>query len=372
MLAWLALAAPACLGQGWSTNWPAWEHQRELTDQVAQTYSGTLERCTVTGVAAPSAPTWYRSNRGDIVNLKTKVKALIPYFADTNRSDNGTDFEQYFLDNAGSWAVNIPKYSVTGLCAMVGVPINYFEYTPYRGLSGAGGSTEDATVGHPHGWTNSTTLAGGTYYPGGRTNWYTTDYGVDGLRAVLDALRWTTIARGSANETSITNAIGYTRNWTSWAAAKAGAEASYPGASSSGYYLIGNYAARMVSAKDWTAYILMRTWRMKVTGLATNYAHEVQFYCYSELEYTYSPPVYTNWGINLLQDTFTLLDAVGPVYDGSVTGAVVGSVTLPGTWCNEPAAPDSYAKYSSLGVSRTREADQALVKWDGANGFQYK
>lgn len=128
------------------------------------------------------SPTWWRLQRSMLIDLKTALKDMIPdtiYYLNWGGWINTND-----LPDTG---LNISNYlfSVSSLCVACAVPINYFDYTPWRGLNGLGGYTNDSTVGHPHGWTNEHTVAGGTNFPPGRTNWYTTDYGFDQLRSLL-------------------------------------------------------------------------------------------------------------------------------------------------------------------------------------------
>jgi hypothetical protein len=88
-------------------------------------------------------------------------------------------------------------------------PTNLFDFTPYRGLDGVGPFTNDTSVGHPHGWTNEYTVAGGSYFDGSRTNWYTTDYGWDDLRAAITNLRYRTFSSAYLEERVSAYGSGY-------------------------------------------------------------------------------------------------------------------------------------------------------------------
>lgn len=81
-----------------------------------------------------------------------------------------------------------PLMAVSQLCSIAKLPTNYFNYTPWRCLNGLGPFTNDGSVGHAYGWTNATTATGGTNFSAGRSTWYTTDYGWDGIKAVIPYL----------------------------------------------------------------------------------------------------------------------------------------------------------------------------------------
>jgi hypothetical protein len=122
----------------------------------------------------------------------------------------------------------LPVYTSTAqVLRECGLPTNFFDYTPWRDLSGIGGFTNDLTVGRPHGMTNQYTAAGGTNFPAGRSRWYTTDYGIDGCKAFLDRL--TTINPYHGAYTRIAS-LGYSGSGSTVGdleAAKAAARANY-------------------------------------------------------------------------------------------------------------------------------------------------
>lgn len=194
----LMLVAGTAWGQVDTNIWPAWQHPRSGEAQVWQCWSGVTERVKVGDdvayVARTSlpAPTWYRSARSTLINCKSAIKSVIPRFSTDQREPS----ELLTVLNAITNAPNsdsdfnyiVTNWTAQALLASARLPTNYFEYTPYRTLSGLGPYTNDATVGHPHGWVTTETSAGGTNFPAGRTNWYTSDYGFDGIIAIVTNL----------------------------------------------------------------------------------------------------------------------------------------------------------------------------------------
>jgi hypothetical protein len=114
------------------------------------------------------------------------VKNLSGFYLPSNVSSNEFEgvTEDVLIENI---------IGVVGLCQVARLPTNYFSYTPWRCLNGLGPFTNDATVGHAHGWTNEYTAAGGTNFPAGRSTWYTTDYGWAGMSNAISTLTHTKI-----------------------------------------------------------------------------------------------------------------------------------------------------------------------------------
>jgi len=217
---WLAVGFPVSAVAGWGADlWPAWDYQRKGKLQGQECWSGTVERCDVAGISYPATQTWYRLQRTNLQNLKDKVEELVPYFVDTNEVDAGaTSFAGWFQTlQAGSYPTDFPMLTISGVCTHVGIPTNYFDYTPWRCLNGRGPFTtgvDYAAIGHPHGWTNATTADGGSIsLPAGRTNWYTTDYGWEGLKAAINLLRY---SRTNATAVASTNSTHGYYNGEGW------------------------------------------------------------------------------------------------------------------------------------------------------------
>ena len=204
VLCMILLAGPA--RSDWDTNaWPAWTNgHRKGKIHAEETYGAVLEHFYALDaswdqgvVSAPTAPSWYRFQRSELIHQKGKLESYIPYFVNHTVTNGGGGWTNYF-DNAfptGSTEsiAAFPVWTATGLLAAAKMPTNFFDYTPYRCLNGWGPHTNDTSVGRPYGYTNSNTStnAAGTNFPGARTNWYTTDYGWDGMTNALAYCRYT-------------------------------------------------------------------------------------------------------------------------------------------------------------------------------------
>ena len=198
VLTWLCLAY-AC-SAGWDTNiWPSWTVQREGKAQMQEAYSSVWERCAFASDSLPTSPAWYRSQRANLNYLKTALKGTIensdwlaistdeayvsPTVFGVVYTNLVTDYTSY------TQTVSLTMRTVTNVLITSKLPTNYFDYTPWRCLNENGPFTNDATVqGRGHGWTNASTAAGGTNFPSSRTTWYTTDYGLEGIRCVTNLI----------------------------------------------------------------------------------------------------------------------------------------------------------------------------------------
>lgn len=168
----------------WSTNgvWPSYSYPRQAKAQFSEVYSAAVERCWAAGVSI-AGPKWYVYQYDNMTNLKSRMAAAIPNYIVTN--GYGGDLSS-IIETGG-----LRHYTVTGLLASAKMPINFFSYTPRSNLSGCGPFT-NAGLAWGNGWTNDQTAAGGTNYPTGRTNWYTTDYGLMHITNIFPPLVWTT------------------------------------------------------------------------------------------------------------------------------------------------------------------------------------
>ncbi len=204
----ILLMAVTCYGQ-WDTNaWPAYLHSRAGKTHALNCFEAIKEKSYAVNSLSgsfPNAPSLWRSQRTYLINYKGNAKKVIPWFCNPINITNGSI--EVFINNS----TNVPdKYDsdmyiladygeagVVEICRQLKIPTNFFDYTPYRGLDGVGPFTNDAAVGHPYGWTNSDTLMGGSDFPSGRTQWYTTDYGWDNMKSVLNVLQYRCLSGGS-------------------------------------------------------------------------------------------------------------------------------------------------------------------------------
>jgi len=174
----------------WNTNhWPSWETQTHGYQRSLQVFSSIWERCEAAGLSPETnLPARISGQRSELVAYKAAIGTLLPYYIDLS----GTNASGHI-----NGVSNLPVWSVTGILAHVNAPTNFLDYTPRAMLNGWGifGTTNDnwSTVGRPHGYTNSATVAGGPFFDASRTasNWYSTDYGWAYMQAIVNALIWT-------------------------------------------------------------------------------------------------------------------------------------------------------------------------------------
>lgn len=362
-IALVSLTAIAADAQ-WSTNWPAWSFPREQNDQLRQCYSAVVERCTVAGVAAPSAPAWYRLNRTTVVNLKSKSKELLPYFVRSDLTTEGDFVEYYWNLPAPAYNDDVPCFTVTGLLSTCKLPTNYFDYTPYRGLSGNTNSGE----------TNATTAQGGTTYPEGRTCWYTSDYGIDQMTSVVSRLFWTRKDAACSVYEYRHGDPGGSVFATVLALAKTYWSDSPFTTSDGGWAQILSYGIRVLNHSYNADYDIAKSthsYRWTVSSIPTNYAHEVQMYQWAQ------PSVYAgctnivfnDWGLGFSDQCLTLRTnwlGSASAYTNEITTNVVINVDPV-----DPGDVPDVETFSSVGMNVGYNA-KCLINWAVTNGFRYK
>ena len=387
------MAVAANDGPGWTTNvWPAYTVQREGRQHAEDCYEMSLERFYAAEAAAdngpggptftaPTAPTWWRFQRANLQNAKTSLAAYIPYFARTQ-----TNYVQWLEANEDiSGDLNnteIPRWTnVTDFLTFAGLPTNYLTYTPWRALNGLGppGYTNDsdyATLGHAYGFENADTVSGGTNFPAGRTTWYTTDYGWQGLYDMAPHLVHTpnineySISAGQKGAwggawyatSSDTNTYTYSSahvDQSTWSAAKTAAENAVTNiASSTTFWPYGPWAYTSgryrSSVPDYYGRIsaIKTRWRMSIKGDTNGPACTYALHFYDS---TNLPSTLTYWDETMIYDyngvTAFAADAWSALTDtneygcgaGYVLSDVIGIPPAWPTWCATPTDGDSDA-----------------------------
>lgn len=176
----LLMSAAECYARGWPTNaWPSYNYPFAGMTHRSNVVQALQERDPAAGFTNTVArwDTRYFDQRSYLTLCKTNAMS---YFT------AGTLISHWAIDAWTNTTADAPFMTWTGLCDRLDIPTNYLTYTPWSFLSGLGVFTNDAAVGHAYGYTNAFTVVGGPYLPSGRTNWYTTDYGWDNLRRIID------------------------------------------------------------------------------------------------------------------------------------------------------------------------------------------
>lgn len=398
----LALLMP-CLayGAGWDTNsWPAWSHSRsgavwatECKAAIQERFDGVYGTGSLANITLPREVSLIP--HGQIRNLMS-IKFYIDFllddgasagvvFVDTNYAVSGS-YDTYFDSRAG--ATNPPPLTIYQACTNANLPTNILDYTPARPLSGLGNRTNGAdyaAIGHPHGLTNAFTAQGGTNtLPAGRTEWYTSDYGWDAVKALINELVWIWSypmewGWGYYIDAFVntTTGLGVNSNKSTWANAKlsavsnlvfsaggAAAEEGTAGSLSGG----GGYTARVE--------LELSTNRLDVTQAVadTGIKSECDFYWIGR---NYDPSGYDVVTFNANTENVVSNKMVRRYTASASTNRYrytdkLGSTNIP-TWCSEPATNASQSEgYFVDGVSGDEERDHWwIIKFDVADGFTY-
>ena len=372
-LAGLLLTPCILLADGWSEVWPSQANPRQGYRHLSECYTAVVERCTAVSNTLPTAPAWYRSNRTILLDLKAKTKTCIPSFAATNLLDDASPFCATRATSSGS-GFTIPTWSVTGLLVYLRMPTNYFDYTPYRSLTGLGAGTNDLSVPYPHGFTNASTAGGGTNWPGSQTNWYSTDYGYAKLPDILNALRWTV---GNASGSTVAQYEGTTNNtagWTDavWQQLKTDASNQWAASTSTNVGWTASSCANggWIQLPAWMeARSVSQTWKIQTTGLATALAHRVEHYAYTTnaAQYQGVTPTFDSFGEGWVNGQYKYLSLSTAQTNATIDSSLGGSASIQTNWAARPANPPS-----NTGIGYRHSAYKALVLWDVVGGFQFK
>ena len=375
-LAGLLLTPCILLADGWSEVWPSQANPRQGYRQLSECYSSTVERCSAAGTTLPSAPTWYRSNRGVLIDCKTRLASAIPLFLDTNLLASATPLANAYFTNRPGVSTTFAFCSVTGLLVSCSLPTNYFTYTPYRSLSGLGAETNDTTTTYPHGFTNAYTASGGTNYPPGRSAWYSTDYGWNAWPRLMSNLLWTTQTASWSITNTWGNYVHYPESYdTTEAGMQAKVDAAYQSPDPGPTYVYHECCVESEhnAANSYDGAKKMRQYYSKITSLPATLQKQVEWYAWStNTARSYSGSggatfSYTNWGLNLVENVYTYV-GISTSSTNTTMEYTWGSTNLP-SWI---AAGGLYS-LNSLGFTKVSgSASRPLIRWDVVGGFQFK
>lgn len=348
----------------WDTNaWPSVNFPRQGRLHGENVRDALRERFDVSGVGgAPPSHSLWRFQRTFLIGNKNKIKNVISAGYIQQDTTNAPD---------GTWTTNVldinwtdaKLWTISNLCIAVGIPTNFFDYTPWRSLSGLGGHTNDQTVGNAYGFTNSNTMNGGTNFPGSRTNWYTTDYGWQGMKDSIDKLIWTV---GGIGETSILSFASGEQTTNSYAGVRALVEADY----APGIFRLAETASHLWGAPVNTfARAGSDGFAGVVSGIYTGFEHTVDFYLRStvaaRMTGNLETNIYDNHGFNITEDIQTRYSSIVS-FSASVTSSVIGGLTNVPTWGPDPISDGETIRGFVLAPVAS------IIKWtETTNGFQF-
>jgi len=413
----MLIALPSiALGQ-WQTNWPASDYPRQGYSQMGQLYSGAVERCNAAGKAIPMNPTNYRSAYDAFVDMKAKVEAAVWFYIEP--PTNGVSFDGQMEGVAIQNGEPSTEMTPTSVLTNNFLATNFFHHTFYRGMSGLGGLTNGAdyaALGHMHGWTNAITADGGTCFASNRTVFYTTDYGLDGMKAVLNDLEWTgdvcgwlsgasegeVVANwanvGDTNETAHNHYYAYSstnepstgwndlttwlmdlnNHWPTPSGIGKSTREKYP------YTMVyGYYRETPGSSTGNVAYAATSRNRLSVPLETTNYTCDVHFYTVATSIWKRAVNSPIGWPAvtNTYWETYDSAGLVAPNVDYGwflswitnnafliVTSAPLGQLERPIEWCNQPSATNGA---EAKGFVLTNQCSCAWWAQTNGGGFAY-
>ena len=356
-----------------SSLYPTWESQRKQTDVMTNMYGAIVERVDVIDGTAPDAPSFWRSNRARLIGWKEDIKSALDTGSYVDESYSASSlYNSYFSDNQGGV---LPVLTVDRVCELAYLPTNYFDYTPYRCLNGLGAFTNDTTVGHAYGWTNSSTADGGSYFSGSRATRYTTDYGWQGLKDVIDEMVFTA---GNPTWVHSTNWVRYgaSGNTNTWANAISAANAEYlTNTAHAGHSSYGVASATIGATGGEGVFFgtaLSQRGALTTTTQTTNFNCTIDFYIFTSnfvggivstwnkqfAEGLIDSPGYSQWAIQLADTS------------GTVTSSVWGVTNNVLNWGSTPTTRGEIDGFQSPPDGDARQ--RCVFRWDIATGFKYQ
>lgn len=385
-LSLLANAATA----GWDTNaWPAWEHTRSGSQWVEDCTNAVNERYSVMGDSSVPRVVLPRptTSSGNLRTLKSWMVSFVTYayICDTAQTNGSGLLDDWYDSNPGS---DHPLLGIAQICTNANLPSNFFTYTPERNLSGLGSFANGAdfsVIGHKHGWTNTTTAAGGTgTLPPSRTEWYTTDYGWDGLRKAINTIVWNISGYDTDGlDVGYTNAAYYFQeddSTNSWSDAKDEVIAAWPPSSTDSMGYIYNETEGYLNpgGDNWDAaaysgiiaakfdMIQVHPWD---NPARTTLVSEADFYWRGDVFCHGGPSTFDQGSSTIKSNVYSCFHEYPASTDQVRETDDMGASIIFDPWVDEPSAG---VTRSVRGWSWDTFRDTVVVtKWDVTNGFEY-
>lgn len=260
----------------------------------------------------------------NFARLKAYCAGLLSDYLDLDPAGPDADFSAYLDAHSGA----LPVLDPIGVTLKLGLPTNYFAYAPP-----VWGPVQDRT----NGWT----AAGGVHLPAGKSQWTAADYGPEGLRRIIEQMRWTRAwpywngARGELNvRWTGSESIG------GWSDCVRYCEESWPvyhrnnnlrpQSGTAGYrFYEDDYYVRYV--KIWN--------ELEVDGLATQFAHAVDFYVKCGLvEDPYLPVtgVFDPQGVSGIREGYSRIERAAASCREQLSVRLGDDGNTPMNWCDEP------------------------------------
>lgn len=370
----LLLLAGQVFADGWSSDiWPSQEHPMEGWRQLHECYTATVERCAAVNKTIPVTPTNRLDGYTSLTNIKDRIASVIPSFLDVSRlSSSSPVASNYFLGytNKVSGAILVPYNTTTGLLAGLYLPTNYFAFTSRLGWSGLGPFTNDVTVGSPHGYTNVFTENGGTNWPGTRTKWYDTDYGIAPLTNILSKLTTTIILNST-----ICDARWYAEaSYSFWPGDPVTAFPSLILAVTNAWTQITG-TPNIIGNKKETLYAGAENGILRVGSTSVVFGVEVSNYTFAAEYYVHSSTnnfkfyTYDTFGVPLLESVFSLFQSETGMLTNMtvVSSSSFGGTNIPLPWVDYPTWDPPYQRWRGATYN-----GRTVLRWGVTNGFQFK
>jgi len=302
-----------------------------------------------------------------------------------------------------------PELTATGLCATVGAPTNWFEYTPFRDLDGVGVGKENVitsrwtiattsivavTITVTDSWGNSQTISGtntevvvSTATNGNIEAGFThLDYGWLHVTSLFSKVVWFGV-RGQIGLAVNSNWVEYTSNESTttntWSDTKTLAENALGATATNSYSPVDDFIIYTEGRLSYQAGIFTHETRLLGAGdrfVDFNTNSTLSFIAdgYMKAE-THAQGAnfaeFDNYGVTGLtsNETFDRLYVSGTtnLSDGEIRSDILGSTAAPSPWCIEPTSATNFPARGFESFQSGGYNTAFVIKLDVEGGFKY-